>query len=301
MVLDPAAAEAAIRSLAERLNLKLHEAAEGVIAIINSNMANAIRSRTVQKGIDPRDYALVAFGGAGPLHGAEVAAQLSIPEVLVPPFPGITSAMGLLTTDLKYDAIKTSFQTSTALDCERLNADFAAMQDSLAAEFRRSGVDGAQVRYGRFGDLRYIGQGYELRVPMPEGEVTSTALQSTFAKFHKQHESEYGHFFAASPIEIVNIRVTGVAATPKIGEPAARHGGSLGEALVQRRPTVFRVNGGLSELETRFYRRDKLPVEQRVDGPAIILQQDSTTVVPPNAAVVADRFGNLIITVEAAA
>jgi N-methylhydantoinase A len=261
-------------------------------------MANAIRSRTVQKGIDPREYALVAFGGAGPLHGAEVAVQLSIPEVLVPPFPGITSAMGLLTTDLKYDQIKTAFQISTAADCDRMNADFLAMEKSLAAEFKRSGIEPGQVRYARVGDLRYVGQGYELRVPMADGAVTPASLQSAYDKFHKLHEAEYGHFFAASPIEIVNIRVTGVAVTPKIGEPAQRSGGSLAEALVTKRKSVFRVDGRLAEVETAVYRREKLPVDRAIDGPAIILQNASTTVVPPKARVTADRFGNLIIDVR---
>jgi len=298
MSLDRKAAEAAVGRLAKQLGLGMFEAAEGVVTILNSNMANAIRSRTVQKGIDPRDYALVAFGGAGPLHGAEVAAQLRIPEVLVPPFPGITSAMGLLTTDLKYDSIKTAFQTSTGVDCDRLNADFAAMEKTLIAEFKRSGIAPSQVRFTRFGDLRYVGQGYELRVPMTDGAVTPASLQSAYDKFHKQHESEYGHFFAASPIEIVNIRITGVAVTPKISEPATRSGGSLADALVNRRPSVFRVGGRLAEVETAVYRRDKLPIDRPIEGPAIILQNDSTTVVPPKARVTADRFGNLILSVE---
>ncbi len=109
--------------------MPLNETAEGILTIINSNMANAIRSRTVQKGIDPRGFALVAFGGAGPLHGVEVAKMLGIPEVIVPPYPGITSAMGLLTTDLKYDVTRTQFQVSGAVDLGRINADIAVDGD----------------------------------------------------------------------------------------------------------------------------------------------------------------------------
>ena len=107
MRLDPAAARRAVGGLAVRLGLGLEEAAEGILTIVNANMANAISSRTVQKGLDPRGFALVAFGGAGPLHGAEVARALGIPRVIVPAYPGITSAVGLLTTDLKYDAVRT--------------------------------------------------------------------------------------------------------------------------------------------------------------------------------------------------
>jgi N-methylhydantoinase A len=135
MKLDEEAANRVIEKLANELGLGKLEAAEGVLTVINSNMANAIRSRTVQKGVDPREFALVAFGGAGPLHGAEVARALGIPEVIVPPYPGITSAMGLLTTDLKYDAIRTQFQVSGKVDLNRLNADLFEMERRLAAQF----------------------------------------------------------------------------------------------------------------------------------------------------------------------
>jgi N-methylhydantoinase A len=135
MKLDDEASHRVIEALAQSLGMSKLEAAEGVLTVINSNMANAIRSRTVQKGIDPREFALVAFGGAGPLHGAEVAAMLGFPEVIVPPYPGITSAMGLLTTDLKYDAIRTQFQVSDQVDLQRLNADIAAMEVDLKHQF----------------------------------------------------------------------------------------------------------------------------------------------------------------------
>jgi len=140
MALDVGAAHRVIRGLADELSMSVDDAAAGVVTIINANMANAMRSRTVQKGLDPRDFSLVAFGGAGPLHGVDVARALGIPEVIVPLYPGITSAVGLLTTDLKYDAIKTEFMTSGGVDSERLNADFAAMQAQLAAQYRADGI-----------------------------------------------------------------------------------------------------------------------------------------------------------------
>ena len=141
MSLDEVAARRVIGELARELGLSDREAAEGVVTLINANMANAIRSRTVQKGIDPRDYSLVAFGGAGPLHGAEVADMLGVPEVIVPPHPGITSAVGLLISDLRYDAIRTSFQVSGAADLARINADFAAMARELADRFTADGIE----------------------------------------------------------------------------------------------------------------------------------------------------------------
>ncbi|HLJ72810.1 MAG TPA: hydantoinase/oxoprolinase family protein, partial [Roseiarcus sp.] len=178
MKLDARAADRVIDELAGRLGLGKLEAAEGVLTVINSNMANAIRSRTVQKGVDPREFALVAFGGAGPLHGAEVARMLGIPEVIVPPYPGITSAMGLLTTDLKYDTIRTQFQVSGKIDLDRLNADLKEMERRLAAQFAADHLDADKFRFVRDGDLRYVGQGYELKISFPDGTLAAADLEA---------------------------------------------------------------------------------------------------------------------------
>ena len=297
MSLDDGASRRVIHDLAERLGLSDLEAAEGIVTIVNSNMANAIRSRTVQKGIDPRGYSLVAFGGAGPLHGAEVAKMLSIPEVIVPPYPGITSAVGLLTTDLKYETIRTEFQVSTDIDFARLNDDFSGMEKSLREQFAADEVDVGGVSFARAADMRYVGQGYELRVDMPDGDIDPAALDQAFERFHQQHTAEYGHHFADSPIEIVNIRLTGIGETPKIGRPAPAGGPSLEAARVKVSESVFRKGDELETVETAFYERDKLPIGERFDGPAIVLQTDSTTVVPPGCSAAADAHGNLIIEV----
>jgi N-methylhydantoinase A len=295
MALDEQASKAVVSRLADQLGLPLMEAAEGILTIINSNMANAIRSRTVQKGIDPRGFALVAFGGAGPLHGVEVARMLDIPEVIVPPFPGITSAMGLLTTDLKYDVTRTQFQVSGAVDLDRLNADFAAMEAELAAQFEIDRIAAADVRFERIGDLRYVGQGYELKIAFPTGKITLEGLGGTFERFHKAHAAEYGHAFRDSPIEIVNLRVSGIGRMPKIEKLRPPEGGSLKEALVRTSSSVFRVDGRLEAFETPVYRRAALPVGEVFHGPAIILQKDSTTVIPPAASAVVDQSGSILI------
>ncbi len=298
MPLDLAAAREVVGGLAERLGLSLEKAAEGILTIVNANMANAISSRTVQKGLDPRQFTLVAFGGAGPLHGAEVARVLGIPEVIVPAYPGITSAVGLLTTDLKYDSVRTEFQVGDRVDLERLNADFAAMQDELRHQFVADGVRPTDAEFQRAGDLRYVGQGYELRVPFPDAPLDAGALETVFTLFGEQHLAEYGHIFADSPIEIVNIRVTGIGRMPKIAAPNPRAGGSLAEALVKTAPCAFCNSGELQTLATPFYRRDALPLDEPIVGPAIILQTNSTTVVPPRATATADRSGNLIMRLE---
>jgi len=297
MALDDTAARQVIHDVAQRLRLSDVEAAEGIITLVNNNMANAIRSRTVQKGIDPRKYALVAFGGAGPLHGAEVAKILSIPVCIVPRFPGLTSALGLLTTDLKYDAIKTAFQVYPELDYAQLSTDFAEMEHSLHGQFVTDGIDPAQVTFERFADARYVGQGYELRIAIPNGPINAETMQQMAAAFHRQHEAEYGHCFVQSPIELVNVRLTGIGPTPKLQRWYTSSGGSLQEARVKVNQCVFRIDTGLKMFSTPFYRREKIPAGQVVDGPAVILQPDSTTIIPPSCQAQADEHGNLIVSI----
>jgi N-methylhydantoinase A len=297
MKLDEDAAHRAIEGLADALGMNKLEAAEGVLTVINSNMANAIRSRTVQKGIDPREFALVAFGGAGPLHAVEVAAMLGLPEVIVPPYPGITSAMGLLTTDLKYDIVRTEFQVSGSVDLDRLNADIAGMESQLRKQFAADHLESAGMSFVRDGDLRYVGQGYELKIPFPAGAIGKIQLDDIWTRFHEAHKREYGHSFAANPIEIVNIRVMGVGHMPKIHKLTAPEGSTLTKARIKTGQCVFRVDGELRPFETAFYRRHLLSVGESFAGPAIVLQKDSTTVIPPGCKAINDTAGNLILNV----
>jgi N-methylhydantoinase A/oxoprolinase/acetone carboxylase beta subunit len=302
MDLDEDAARAVVSRLATELGLGVAECAEGILTVLNANMANAIRSRTVQKGIDPRGFALVAFGGAGPLHGAEVAAELGIREIIVPPYPGITSAVGLLTTDHKYDAIKTEFQVQGTVDRARLNRDFSAMEDALRRQFAAEGLSVDEMDFVRSGDLRYLGQGYELRTAFPAGDIDEAAIDAAFAQFHELHKSDYGHNYPDTAIEIVNIRLTGIGAMPKIAAPTMNGAGrTLEAALVKTGECMFRDGAELRAFATKFYAREALPLDTPIDGPAIILQSDTTTVVPPGATCTADASGNLLIRVGAPA
>ncbi len=298
MVLDAAAARDVIDTLAAQLGLDPLETAEGVLTILNANMANAIRSRTVQKGIDPRGFALVAMGGAGPLHGAAVAAMLAIPEVIIPPYPGITSAMGLLTTDLKYDAIRTQFQISDSCDPAGIASDCDAMLAELAAHFAADGI--SDITYARSGDLRYVGQGYELKIPLPDGVLNADTMQQVWAAFHDAHAAEYGHAFPVSPIEVVNIRLTGIGRLPKLARTTATPGGNLATAWLREADCLFRDAAGLTSYVTPVYRREALPVDIAFDGPAILVQTDSTTIVPPKATAKVHASGSVIITLETA-
>jgi N-methylhydantoinase A len=288
MKLERELAVAAVHRLADQLGLGLLEAAEGIVTIANANMSSAIRSRTVQKGHDPREFALVAFGGGGPTQAAEVAESLEIPEVIVPPYPGITSAMGLLTSDLKYDQMRTVFMIEGAIDADRLNDELAATADELRARLHEDGVVHEEIEVAAGLDCRYVGQGYELRIPLPGERFTPAALE----EFHRLHEQEYGHAFR-DPIEIVNLRVTGYGKRPRVERlPASTSGGDpvLGEG-----ESVFRRNGSLTPYPTRYYERWLLPVGESFAGPAVVFQRDTTTVVPPGWKAGADASGSLIL------
>jgi len=294
MPLDLQAAKDVVGRLADSLDRSLEETAEGILTVLNSNMANAIRSRTVQKGIDPRDFTLSGFGGAGPLHAAGVANMLGVKRVLIPPFPGITSAMGLLTTDLQYDSLRTAFEVKGSVDRDRLTGLFDDMETELRALFAKDGVDAGKISLQRIGDLRYVGQGYELKVEFPDGPLTEEALETVWKAFHDQHRREYGHAFEQSPIEIVTIKVRGLGEVDKLSTLPQSDATGTAEPVGTGR-CVFRVNDALDTYETPYYRRDQLVPGQQLNGPAILLQQDSTTVVPPDWSFRADTYGNILM------
>jgi N-methylhydantoinase A/oxoprolinase/acetone carboxylase beta subunit len=286
-------AEEAIDGVAARLGLSREEAAEGVVTIVDSNMANAIRGVTIRKGHDPREFTLVAFGGAGPLHAADVAESLEIPEVLVPPHPGITSAMGLLTTDLKYDGIRTQFMLSSELDTGKLNADFGVLEQSIREQLGADGVPKNKIKLTRSADCRYVGQGYELRVPVPDGELDQARMDRVWSAFHNLHATEYGHSFRDSPIELVAVRLVGMGLMPKISP--IQNPGVRGEPVLGTRDVYFRVGGELRTFPTMCYERSRLRANARIEGPAVIFQVDSTTVVPPGWSLHHEASGSLLL------
>jgi N-methylhydantoinase A/oxoprolinase/acetone carboxylase beta subunit len=290
MQLDRDAAAGAVQKLADRLGLGLDETAEGIVTLGTASMARAIRSRTIEKGHDPREFTLVAFGGAGPLHAADVADVLGIPEVLVPPYPGITSAAGLLASDLKYDQMRTVFMLDETVDEERLTSQLDDLETELRALLHRDGVGDDEISVTRALDCRYVGQGYELRVALRAGPFRKEALDD----FHVMHEREYGHAFR-DPIEIVNARVTAVGRRPGLGHSAVS-AGSVEDALLGQGDGVFRTGGKLQVLATQYYERSRLPAGAPIDGPAVVFQRDTTTVVPPGWSAHVDQASNLILT-----
>ncbi|EKV00242.1 N-methylhydantoinase A/acetone carboxylase, beta subunit [Leptolyngbya sp. PCC 7375] len=297
MTIYPEKAFAAVQALADSMGLDLYETAAGILTIVNNNMANAIRSRTIQKGQDPRKFALVAQGGAGPLHAAEVALSLGIPEVIVPRYPGITSAMGLLTTDLKHDLIQNEFTLSTEPNLAKLNADLQSLEDQVKEQLRADGFSATDMTLQRFADCRYVGQGYELRAQVPGGILDENTLQSVWQQFHDLHTAEYGHAFPENPVELVTLRVTGTGPMPKLSNFSAPTAGHLQDAWLKTAITYFRVNGQLEKYSTQFFDRDRLPVGAQLEGPAVIFQKDSTILLPPHSRTTVEPNGNLVMRV----
>jgi N-methylhydantoinase A len=295
MNIYPERSFAAIEKLAQQLGLGLYETADGVNTILASNMANAIRSRTVQKGHDPRHFSLVAFGGAGPMTAVQVAEHLKIPEVIVPVYPGITSAMGLLTSDLKYDFTRTELLVSANRPGQRLNRDIEELQREAQEQLLRDGVAAERIQFARSLDLRYLGQGYELRVPLPGPRMEDAEWEGVWAEFHRRHRVEYGHAFPGTPVEIVSLRVSGIGLMPKLEQGSLRPGGRGGKPLLKTVDTWFRVHGELRKAPAQFLDREALQPGNDVEGPAVLIQRDTTTVVPPHWGASVAESGDLVL------
>jgi N-methylhydantoinase A len=293
-------ASEAVGKVAANLRMSIQEAAAGIITILNNNMAHATHAITVQKGHDPRQFSLVAFGGAGPLHAVEVARILGVQEIIIPAYPGINSAIGLLTTDLKYDAIATEFTLSTEPDLKRLNADLERLEYEVHSQLRSDGIAEEDISILRGVDCRYVGQGYELRVALPDGPLNEDNIGQVWERMHELHRSEYGQAFPGNPIELVNVRVSGIGRTPKVQEVLLGGERSLTGARLKEQEVYFSNNGSLESVTTTFYDRDRLPIGVRIEGPSIIFQKDTTTVLPPDTSGVLEDSGNLVIELKGA-
>ncbi len=296
--LDPDLARKAIETkLAKPLGMSVEEAALGVIKLINSNMAMSIRANSVAQGIDPRQYSLVPFGGAGPLHGAALADIIGTKEVIVPPEPGINAALGLLVTDMRYDygasVIKTLNRTDEQ-DLKLINGKLSELRDQCYQQFKADGLDPKQQQYAFIAECRYIGQGFELRAEAPEFPLTNDNMSQLLDAFHEVHYREYGRAFKDSDVEVVSVRVIGTAKVPelRLRKIDDANGASIDSAEMFRRNTVF--DDG-TKVETPRYDRKKLLAGHVVPGPAIIMQHNSTIVVPPGSSATVTEFGNIHI------
>jgi N-methylhydantoinase A/oxoprolinase/acetone carboxylase beta subunit len=286
----------AFQGLADQLEMTVEEASMGALQIAGHLMVQSIEENSVRKGYDPRDFALVAEGGAGPAFAAQIALEVGMPAVVVPQYPGVTAALGLLATDVIYEYVATTYQRISSLDGPELEQRFAELEDEAMRQLRSDEIPDDRIVIERIVDCRYLGQGYELRIAGGSGTIDADWAARLAAEFHDAHEREYSRRFEDSDIEIPNIRVRGVGLMPELQMPELEQGDASAEAALRHeRPAWFRVDGELRQLPTRYYAREGLLAGNELEGPAIINQYDSTTVVPPGVTAVVDRFGNIVI------
>lgn len=297
MRIEPELAERAIREKVSRsFGLRLEEAALGVIRIVNVNMEVGLRLSLVERGLDPRRFALVAFGGSGPVHAGRVARNVGIPRVIVPSYPGISCAMGLMQTDVKHHYLQTRLASIASIPLDELNRVFAGLEDKALAEARLEGFDPKEVEIARQLDLRYPYQGYELTVPCPGRSIEEGDREAIRRAFDRHHAQVYGTSAPDEIPEVVNVRVVSTVLIPKLGLQELPRGEEAGAEPAGERDIYFEETG--KYVPTPIFHRHALRAGHRIDGPAVIEQLDATTVIYPLQRARVDRFGNLIIEVE---
>jgi len=282
--------------LAPKLKVDVVRAAAGVIEIINVNMTGAVRVISVERGEDPRDFTLVAFGGAGPLHAADIARNMGIRNVLVPPRPGLLSALGLLHADVRGDFSLTRLITATPQTLSAINSGYEELHRRGAEWLRGEAATNARAKYGWLIDLRYSGQNFELSLAVKGGKLDAKSLARLIGRYHRRHRESYGYDMRGQPVEVVNLRLA--VTVERKAPPHEKHHavrGTVKNAVSGRRKVWFPQTGFVA---TPVYDRERLPAGCRIVGPAIVEQMDATTVVPPRAKLRNDRFGYLHLELE---
>jgi N-methylhydantoinase A len=283
--LEPELARDAIaRKIAGPLGISVEEAALGILKVVNANMALAIRSNSVARGIDPRGFSLMPFGGAGPLHGVALAEAIGARDVIVPVAPGITAAMGLLETDLRYEqtrSVVVPLRDASDEQLARVNRTVAELRAEVDAQLAADDIPADRRRFEVIAECRYHGQGFELRAAMPEGALTRANKALVVESFHARHRQDYGYAFEEGDVELMTVRVVGSADAGRLTLPrlGPARGDELARAYLYTRPTVF--DDGVT-VETPRYDRTKLRAGNVIAGPALIIQHDSTTLLPPS-------------------
>ncbi len=288
--LDVARARAAIEThVARPLGMDVESAARAIIKVANANMADAVRLVSIMRGYDPRDFALIGFGGAGALHAAAMARDLAVPTVIVPPHPGVTSALGCLLVDIRHDLLTTWLADAAQADAGAIENEFAKLEHEARERLRHEGVGSADIVLTRSIDMRYMGQWRSLAVPVgaPFDDV-GAAVRG----FEAAHQREYNYLREGASVEIFRLNLTAVGLTPKAS--LKRHDPvDVTPEPRTRRAVVFDEG----TLDTAVYWRPDLPSGARIEGPAVLQQFDSTTLVPPGASATVDPWLNLVITV----
>jgi len=251
MILDKKAATEAVKTIAEKLNLTVKGTAEGICKIADAKMADAIRQITIRKGIDPRKFVLVAFGGAGPMHACLTAEELGIETILVPEMPGIYSAWGMLQCDIRQDTVRTLKNSINNTTAEQINEKYKEIIDEVSKLLLQQNISEEQCEYQKNADVRYLGQEYTVNVPFNLGVTTDDALRELIQTFHKYHHNIYGHSNPDGETEIVNLRLVGIGKIDKIPKQKA-------EKLVTTDPKTRKIGKAIfygEECETRIFNR----------------------------------------------
>ncbi|MGW4489841.1 hydantoinase/oxoprolinase family protein [Amycolatopsis sp. NPDC004368] len=304
MRVEPQLAEKAIEEhIANKLGTTTEHAAVGIFQILAHAMTEAISLHSVRKGYDPRDFSLVAEGGAGPLYAWHIAQQLDIPRVIVPHHPGIASAMGLLATDIRVEQPATVWTSLADPDLDGVRDAFARLEAQVTEQLIGDGLEPEDFVIERGLDCRYIGQGYELRVPAPAGEIDDAWVVSASEAFHQVHERTYLQRFDDKPVHLVNVRVTGIGKVGHVPLAEIEAGDEDASAAVKgTREAVFWTDGSKpATFPTTVYDRALLKAGNVLTGPAIVEQFDSTTVIGPRQRATIDRVGHIIIETAASA
>jgi len=296
MTVYPDKSRDAVTALGEQAQLDPVAAAAGIVEIVNVNMMGAVRVVTIERGEDPRDYALAAFGGAGPLHAAEVAREIGIGTVIVPARPGLLSAVGLLDADRRGDFSVTRLLTASGANLDAFKEGIGILTDRGAAWSREEDLAMPDLNAEYAVDLRYKGQAFELTLPLESDALNEAALTALVLEFHHRHKALNGYDMPDQPVEIVTMRL-GLAVQPQSSEPLkiAAAENEVRDAIASWRNVWFPRTGFV---DTPIYDRAKLGAGHSFDGPSIVEQTDSTTVVPPDAAVEVDALGNILIRSE---
>jgi len=293
--IDREASHRAVGRLADQLGMTVPEAAMGIIRVVTANMARAIRVISVRRGYDPRDYALVPFGGAGPVHASRLAAELGTTTVIVPEIPGAQSALGLLMTDIRGDFLRTHIVPAQEPDVDVIAGVFGELEGSADAWFGQEGVEAAGRSLIRRIDMRYAGQNYELTVDVPEGPITASTLKALTEAFQESHDRLYGYSVHGEAIQAVTFRVQAVASVPHAEVRShVPTGARPQDAVVDTRYIYLAEHGDY--VQSPVYDRSLLDVGHRITGPAIIEQMDTTTLLLPTDVCVMDELRNLVIT-----
>jgi N-methylhydantoinase A len=288
-----AAAEAIQQNIASPLGLDQNAAANGILKIANNTMVGAIRNISVERGHDPKDFALVAYGGAGPMHAVDVAALLGINRVVVPLNPGIASAFGLLAAEFKNDYARTFLQQAPGYDLDGIELVYSELEAEGRAWLNEEGVPRRVHAMSRSADLRYAHQGSEVTVPLSGKQATGESMDALIQEFHAQHQQLYG-FSLDQPVEIVTLRVTVSGDVGSVALP--RWDGvsySAEKAILDRRQVYFDQGNGF--VPCNIYSRDQLSLGASISGPAILEGMDSTVVINPGWTSLVDDCGNCII------